>query len=307
LKEDSPPGKEALKERFNAFGINPGEQDIIIALKCLLIAHPKDETRKFVVENMPFKELWNIIAYSKTPLTVLREIAEHLRRPPGNADRIKVFFLLTLLCLINALFEDLRLDLLQQIKGIIEIFYEFDFFAEGRYFRRLNDLTMRFKKKAHEDEIQIIENGRRRLEQDAAAKKDIIDKPPACLKELPPTVQRKLARGGEYLEYFCTSTNNVVADEVYRYINYNNIGRFMFISAINGKLLKKLLNKDELFQNNSAIYAALCHPKCDSDFASRYAGRLNRNLLQKIVDNRNVNSSVRNSIMTRFNIKVKTF
>jgi hypothetical protein len=304
MRKHSVPSREFVKNEFNRFWLDPGEKDIDVVLKCLLIEHSSDVCRRFIIERIEFKKLWDIIAYSKTPPIVLKEIAQHLRRT-NDADRMKVFFSLTLLHLINALFEDLYLSSQHQIKRIIEIFYEFDFFAEGRYFRRLNDLTMRFKKKYGEDEIQIIEDARKLLDQDSAEKKDIKDKPPDCLKELPPAVQRKLARGGEYLKYFCTSTNNAVADEVYRYINYNNIGQFMSITAMNSVLFHKLLQRDELFKSRSAVYSALYHPKCTMDFAVRHAAGLSPDQRIKIASNPNINPDIKKYISSRFNIKIK--
>jgi len=310
LIKDNIPTKQVIIGRFNSFQIEPENTDIDIVWKCLLIDHPNYIIRKYVIEHIEFKELWNIIAYSKTPLSVLKEISEHLLYQSSKddekekaTDRMKIFFLLTLIGIINDLFTPLTANSLRQIELIIEIFYQFSFFSESRYFQRLNDLYMRFKKVAREDEIEIIEIARKRLEQDLKGSKGVLEKPPKCLNELPPAVQKKLARGGEYLIYFCTSTNNEVADEVFRYINYNNIVSFITITAMNVRLFKKILRTKEFFQNSSAIKAALCHPHCTKDFASLHASRLSQSELNKIVNNRNLNSEVRTIINNKLIIK----
>jgi hypothetical protein len=303
LSEDSPLDREVVKNQFNHFQINPDKKDINVLLKCIFIEHPRVEIRKFILASIEFSTLWSIISYSKTPLAVLTEIAEELLRS-HDADRMKVFFSLTHPRLTFITLENLHLTTLSKLKRMIEIFYKFNFFVEDRYFKRLYDLTMKFKKKARKDDLQVIENASKRLERNIVEKGNIPEISPKCLAELPLAVQRKLARSGEYLEFFCSSTNNFVAGEVYRYVHHNNIEHFLHIIGINETLLSKLLHKTSLFIKRSAIYAALCHPKCNVEFASRYAAKLSYAQQKNIGCNPNANSGVKNYINNRFQIKI---
>ncbi len=301
LLKDSNPERSQVENLFDEQGIprqDVMEMDIGIVLKCLLIDHTEPGVRQYVFNHIQFKDLWHIIAYFKTPLETIKEIAGHLFLLKDE-DRMKVFFDLTLPRLDNDLFDPRFPGILAQIKSIIEIFYKFDFFIETGYFRRLNDLSLRIKEKIEDNEIGILEESRKQLEKEFTETGGSPTTQPKILTELPKAVQRKLARDGHYLEFFCTSTNKDVADEVYRYINYNNIGKFVSITAINGTLFNKLLRRDELFKLNTVIYAALCNPRCNMEFASRQVPRLNREDQKKLASNRNVNSDIRNYIKNK--------
>lgn len=301
LLRESNPDRNQVENLFNEQGIpqpDVKEMDIYIALKCLLIDHPGAGVRQYVFNNIQFKELWNIIAYSKTPIETVKEIAGHLALSKDE-DRMKVFFDLTLLRLVNNLYDPMFSNMLPQIKAIIEIFYEFGFFIETGYFRRLNDLSIRFKEKVGGKEIGILTDSMKKLEKEYEETGGNPTTEPKILNELPLAVQRKLARDGHYPKFFCTSSNNAIADEVNRHINYNNIGRFASITAINGPLFNKVLHRDGLFTLNSVIIAALCNPKCNMEFATRYASKLNRADLQKLANNPNVKTDIRNYVKSK--------
>jgi hypothetical protein len=299
LAADWNPGQNSLENLFAKHGIDPGNAvDTDVVKKCILIDHPYPGIREYVLNNIPFEKLWDIIAYAKTPLETIKEIAEHFSRLKKDEGRMKVMFDLTLLRLLNDLFDSKAAGSLPQIKAIIEIFYEFDFFIETGYFRRLNDLSMRFKETAGGAELGILEESMAKLEKEYTTR-SISTKPPQCLKELPRAVQRKLSRDGHYPGFFCTSTDNLIANEVERYVNHNNIAQFVSISAINGVLFKKLLRKDELFQRSSIINAALYNPKCNLDFARRHASKLSRAERERLASNYNVNPEIRNFIRNK--------
>lgn len=305
LLKDLNTEKSLLENLLSECGLhleNVDDKDIDVVKKCLLIDHPHPGIRQYIFYNIQFEELWNIIAYSKTPMETIREIAEHFSQLKDE-DRMKVFFDLTLLRLFNDLFNPKIFDFLPQIRTIIEIFYEFDFFIETGYFRRLNDLSLRFKEKVGGGELGILEKSMKQMEKEYTETGGIPTKQPQCLNELPKAVQRKLARDGHYLEFFSASPHNIIANEVERYVNYNNIGRFVSITAINRVLLNKLLRKDELFKYTSIINAALGNPKCNLDFAARHASKLNRAELKKLAFNPNMNSEIKEYIKNKLKIK----
>ncbi len=301
LLRESNPDRGQVENLFHEQGIprqDVKEKDIDIVLKCLLIDHAGPGVRQYVFNHIQFKELWDIIAYSKTPIETIKEIAGHLFLL-RDEDRMKVFFDLTLLRLVNNLFDPMVSDLLPPIKAIIEIFYQFDFFIETGYFRRLNDLSLRFKEKVGGNEIGILEESMKQLEKEFKKTGGNPATQPKILNELPMAVQRKLARDGHYPEFFCTSTNQPIADEVIRYINYNNIGKFVSITVINGTLFNKLLRRDELFRLSGVIIAALCNPKCNVEFATRHMSKLNRADMQRLAYNPNLNPAIRNYIKNK--------
>jgi hypothetical protein len=107
LLEDLNPERSLVENLFSERGIpleSIEDKDIEVVKKCLLIDHPDPEIRQYVLNNIQFEKLWDIIAYSKTPLETIKEIAEHFSMLKDE-DRMKVLFDLTLLRLVNGLFD----------------------------------------------------------------------------------------------------------------------------------------------------------------------------------------------------------
>jgi hypothetical protein len=307
LTESLHPTRAEIENQFARYNIKAEDSDITIVLKGLLTAHQNSEVRANIIQNIDFKNLWYIIAYSNTPLTVLGELAEFLSQGEKEEDRMKVFFDLTLLNLLNGVFSTKNHTTLSQIKYLIQVFYRFDFFVEQGYFSRLNDLCMRFATKAKKFniDIEIIEDAKKKLDEDCQKRKTPPKTIPKCLHELPLAIQRKLAREGHHIEYFIIHNNPFIASEVNRYINSSNIDRFLVYQNINGMLMKMLLRREELFAKKSTVFAAMAHRKSTHEFAMNHYLQLTPEELNLLANNRDINPSVREFIKSRLQKKKK--
>jgi hypothetical protein len=307
LTEDLDPTRAEIKNQFARYNINPEDSDITIVLKSVLIAHQSRRVRADIIQNIEFKNLWYIIAYSNTPLTVLADIAEFLSRGEKKEDHMKVFFDLMLLSLHNDIFSARGHTPLSQVKYLIQVFYKFDFFVEPGYFNRLNDLSMRFavKAKKFNIDIEIIEDAKKRLDEDSRMTDTPSKTIPKCMHELPLAIQRKLAREGHHIEYFVIHNNAFIASEVNRYIYPGNIDRFLVFQNINVTLMNMLLRREELFGKNSTVYAAMTHSKCTREFAMNHYRQLTPEQLRSLANNRDINPSVREFIKSKLKRKKK--
>jgi hypothetical protein len=307
LTKDLDPNRAEIENQFAQYNIKPEGADINIVLKSLLISHQNPKVRAEIIQNIEFKNLWYIIAYSNTPLTVLGDIAEFLSQGKRDEDRMKVFFDLTLLNLLNHVYGTKDSAKLSRLKFLIQVFYKFDFFVETEYFSRLNDLSMRFaaKAKKYNIDIEIIEDAKKKLDEDSRKRKKPPKTIPKCLHELPLAIQRKLAREGHHIEYFVIHSNNFIASEANRYINTGNIDRFLAYPNINGTLMKMLLHRGELFGKKSTLYAAIAHRKCTHEFAMNHYQQLTGEERQSLANNIDINPTVREFIKSRLQKKKK--
>jgi class 3 adenylate cyclase len=310
LKVDQNPDKKLVEDQFRKNGITPEESDIIIVLKCLLIFHKASNIRKYIIKNFDIHKLWEIIAFSETPLRVLQEIAEELSRIKDN-DIMKIFFDLTLQKLIREVNNTNHHLPLHRIRLMIIIFYQFDFFVESEYFRRLEDLRLCFISRAkHYSEIKIegLEHYGKELKREIEKQGEVKTTIPKCLTKLPHPIQRRLARDGNYIGEFIKSPISLIALETRRHINLNNIDLVLKSRMINGLLFSELLKYKDLFRKSSTIYLALSHPKCNSSFANNYIYSMSKLDLTKIASDSNANSEVRNRIKyilkTKFKVNV---
>jgi hypothetical protein len=307
LSGDLTPTRGEIENQFKEYRINPENSDITIVLKSLLNVHQEREIRKSIIQTIGFKNLWYIIAYLKTPLTVLVEIAEFLEEGEKDEERMKIFFDLTLLNLLNHVYGAKALTTLSSVKFLIQVFYKFDFFVETGYFSRLNDLGMRFATKAKKlkIDIEIIEDAKKKLDEYREKRNRPLKTTPGFMHELPLAIQRKLAREGHHIEYFIIHTNPFIASEVNRYINSSNIDRFLVFQNINGTLMKMLLRRKELFAKKSTVYAAMSHRKCTREFAVNHYHQLSPEELRSLADNPNINPAVRDLIKSILQKKQK--
>lgn len=307
LTEDLYPTRAEIKNQFSRYKINPEDSDITIVLKSLLIAHQNRRVRADIIQNIEFKNLWYIIAYSNTPLTVLADIAEFLSLGEKKEDHMKVFFDLTLLSLYNDIFIAKNDITLSQVKYLIQVFYKFDFFVEPGYFNRLNDLSMRFAAKAKKFniDIEIIEDAKEKLDEYSRKREKPPKSIPKCMHELPLAIQRKLAREGHHIVYFVIHNNHLIASEVNRYIYPGNIDRFLVFQNINVTLMNMLLRREELFKNKATVYAAIAHRKCTREFAMNHYRQLTDEELETLANNRDINPSVREFIKSILKRKKK--
>ena len=79
-----------------------------------------------------------------------------------------------------------------------------------------------------------------------------------------------------------------------------NVERVLRLREVNSAVLGALLKKPELFTRSAPLVAALNHPKCTQNFASRYLPTMARSRqgmqeLKKIANNPSANPVVRSA------------
>ncbi|MEO1084708.1 MAG: hypothetical protein AAFY88_10750, partial [Acidobacteriota bacterium] len=125
-------------------------------------------------------------------------------------------------------------------------------------------------------------------------------KPPAGIKSLPLTIQRRLAGEARYIYWFVTHPDPRIACETLRHIGLMHVERVLRLREINSSVLLAILRKPELFTRQQAILAALNHPKCTQEFANKYTpsmtrSRQGRQALEKISQNPSASPVVRST------------
>jgi hypothetical protein len=125
-------------------------------------------------------------------------------------------------------------------------------------------------------------------------------KPPAGIKSLPLTIQRRLAGEARYIYWFVTHPDPRIACETLRHIGLVHVERVLRLREINGVVLSTILRKPELFTRQQAVLAALNHPKCSQEFANKYIptmirSRQGRTALEKIAQNPSASPVVRST------------
>ena len=118
------------------------------------------------------------------------------------------------------------------------------------------------------------------------------------MKQLPLTIQRRLAGESSYLYWFVTHPDPRIAGETLRHVGLRNVERVLRLREVNQAVFAALLKKPELFTRTQAQLAALHHPKCDQRFAGRYLNTLTRSRaglreLGKIANDPSANPVVR--------------
>lgn len=299
-----------ILESFQKYKIEITQRDLIIASKCLLVYHTNRGFRKSLIKHIGMNELWELISYYKTPLSVVQEICEHLYLLKINStekegesenpdDSMKVFFDLVQKRLIS-LISTADIDTpLFQIRLMVIIFYKFDFFVEQGYFERLEELRLSLISKAKKFPNVLtddLEDATKIIKKERENKGVRPVRVPRGVSKLPLPIQRRLAKDGLYIPHFINHSHHLIALETFRFINLNNIEAVLTSRGINSVLLSSLLEKEELFRKRHVVNLALNHPKCISRFALKYKHVLNNTELTKIANNPNANPEIRNYI-----------
>jgi class 3 adenylate cyclase len=250
------PYKKFIVEEFEKNEMYPNEKDLIIVLKCFLIYPSFEEKIGDILKQIYFHDLWEIIAYFKTPLKVILEISKHIVYLKTNNvkdknesldpnDIMKIFFDLIQKRLIRDL-ENIRNQTpLIQILLMIITFYKFDFFVQTGYFERLEELRLSLISRTR-DIPNIKSEVLDKLMKEIKDERDSKGKPratiPRNLHKIPLPIQRRLAKEGHYILEFINSNNVQIAKETKRYINLNNIAIVLKSFKINQNLMNDLLD-----------------------------------------------------------------
>ncbi len=258
-------------------GWRTSEEDLQIVWRCLVLGHSSDDLRHSVVWKLTPDSMLQAIAHPSIPIASIHAIGERINKA-GPEDTKKIFFDCIRAPLEYAIerFDDGWG--ISSLTRVILLLLDYPFLVESGYFERFDDLLGKFLERANQAglKVEYFENLRLTLDRAHRGSHRRASGPPAGLKQLPLTIQRRLAGESSYLYWFVAHPDPRIAGETLRHVGLANIERVLRLKEVNQAVFAALLRKRELFTRPRAQLAALHHPKCDQRFASRYLGTLTR-------------------------------
>ncbi|MEM8997296.1 MAG: hypothetical protein AAGF23_21110, partial [Acidobacteriota bacterium] len=302
LHSGEKPEEVVLGRLFTEAGLRPTPADLQVVWRCLVLGHGTEGVRAVAAMKLTPLAMWSVVSHPSIPVTAIYAIAERMAKAEGE-DAKKIFFDCVRPRLEQEV-EDFRTkDQLELLTKLIVKMLSFAFLVETGYFERFDDLLARFLNRAQSVGMKIdyFERLRKTLEE---ARRTAGDKgpakPPAGIKSLPLTIQRRLAGEARYIYWFVTHPDPRIACETLRHIGLMHVERVLRLREINSSVLLAILRKPELFTRQQAILAALNHPKCTQEFANKYTpsmtrSRQGRQALEKISQNPSASPVVRST------------
>ena len=302
LDTEDKPEEVVIGHYFERFNLRPSPQDLQIVWRCLVLGHPEESVRGFAAMKLSQSSMWQVISHPSIPIAGILAIGERMSKSEGE-DAKKIFFDCIRSRVEQAVEGFRSRDELNILTKLILQMLGFSFLVETGYFERFDDLLRKFLNRAQSMGMQVdyFEKLRQTLEQ---ARQDHGDKgpakPPAGIKSLPLTIQRRLAGEARYIYWFVTHPDPRIACETLRHIGLMHVERVLRLREINSTVLLTILRKPELFTRQQAILSALNHPKCTQEFANKYISsmvrsRQGRTALEKIAQNPSASPVVRST------------
>ncbi len=295
------PADEQIQAVIEAAGRQPDKEDLQIVWRCLVIGHGQMKVRQAAALKLSRNSAWQAISLPNVPIASLYAIGERIKKE-GSVDAEKIFF-----DCIRARLEHLvetfrRREEAEALTKLIMVLLDFPFLVETGYFERFDDILRKFLERAHEAGVKVeyFESLRRTLEEARQSADKSPSKPPAGIKKLPLTIQRRLAGESRYVYWFVSHPDPRIACETLRHVGLMNVERVLRLREVNQAVLAALLKKPELFTRSGPLTAALHHPKCTQAFASRYLSTMARSrqgqqALVKIANDPSANPVVRSA------------
>ena len=301
LSEETEPTGERIRAGFQRIGSEAREQDLQIVWRCVVLGHSDATIRHFAAFELTPHSMWQAISLPNVPINSLYAIGERINKS-GNEDAQKIFFDCIRARLEHVVETFRRREDVSVLTKLIMVLLDFPFLVETGYFERFDDILRKFLDRSQRAGVKVdyFESLRKTLEEARKVADKSPSKPPAGIKKLPLTIQRRLAGEARYVYWFVSHPDPRIAGETLRHVGLMNIERVLRLREVNAAVLNALLKKPELFTRSAPLVAALNHPKCSQNFASRYISTLGRSRaglkeLQKIANNPSANPVVRSA------------
>ena len=302
LDSETKPEEVVIGHYFERFNLRPAAQDLQVVWRCMVLGHPEESVRSFSALKLSQSSMWQVVSHPSIPIASILAIGERMSKLEGE-DAKKIFFDCIRSRVEQAVEGFRSREELNILTKLILQMLGFSFLVETGYFERFDDLLRKFLNRAQSMGMQVeyFEKLRQTLEQ---ARQEHGDKgpakPPAGIKSLPLTIQRRLAGEARYIYWFVTHPDPRIACETLRHIGLMHVERVLRLREINSTVLLTILRKPELFTRQQAILSALNHPKCTQDFANKYLStmtrsRQGRQALEKIAQNPSASPVVRST------------
>lgn len=300
LASQSRPEEVLLGQLFARLGLRPMPADLQVIWRCLVLGHPLEDVRLFSAMKLTPHSMWQVISLPSIPIQSIYAIGDRMSRTEGD-DARKIFFDCTRSRIDQAADIFRTREEFDAITKLILLLLGFNFLAETGYFERFDDILRKYLANAQAKGMRVdyFENVRRTLEEARTKAGEMgPSKPPAGIKNLPLTLQRRLAGEARYIYWFVTHPDPRIACETLRHIGLMHVERVLRLREVNSTVLQALLRKPELFTRSQALIAALNHPKCTQEFATKYISSLvrsrqGREALDGIAQNSSANPVVR--------------
>ena len=302
LRSPERPEEVVLGRLFSEAGLRPTKGDLQVVWRCLVVGHAHEDIRAVAAMKLTPLAMWSVVSHPSIPVAAIYAIAERMAKAEGE-DAKKIFFDCVRARIEHEVESFRTKEQLELLTKLIVKMLGFAFLVETGYFERFDDLLRRFLNRAQSVGMKVdyFEKLRQTLEE---ARQNAGDKgpakPPAGIKSLPLTIQRRLAGEARYIYWFVTHPDPRIACETLRHIGLMHVERVLRLREINSSVLLAILRKPELFTRQQAILAALNHPKCTQEFANKYTpsmtrSRQGRQALEKISQNPSASPVVRST------------
>ena len=301
LQQAAAPTEESLKADFARLGLEAGAADLQLVWRCLVLGHRDIEVRQAAAMRMAPSSMWQAISLPNVPIASLYAIGERVKKS-GSEDAEKIFFDCIRAQLEQAVESFRTREEVSFLTKLIMVLLDFPFLVETGYFERFDDILRKFLERSQKAGVKVdyFESLRKTLEETRKTADKTPSKPPVGIKKLPLTIQRRLAGEARYVYWFVSHPDQRIAGETLRHVGLMNVERVLRLREVNSAVLMALLKKPELFTRSAPLVAALNHPKCTQNFASRYLATMARSRqglqeLQKIAKNPSANPAVRSA------------
>ena len=259
-----------------AAGMKPSEEDLQIVGRCVVLGHADGPTRAVAAKILSESSMWQSLSLPDVPIGSLYAIGERIHRRE-NEDAKKIFFDCVRTPMLEAIAASRERQDIENLAALTLLMIEYPFLVEGGYFERFDSLVQALQARAQEAGVHLeyFEALTRTLEQ-ARKEEGRPGRLPAGVRQLPLTLQRRLAAEPIYLLWFVTHPDPRIAGETIHHIGLSNVERVLRLREISGVVMQALMKRPELFTRSETLLTALGHPKCDQRFAAHHIPGLAR-------------------------------
>jgi class 3 adenylate cyclase len=277
LQQPEVSSQKLIEDKFRILSEPESDCQLEIAWRCLAIGHPNAATKRFAADQLSLASVLQLIARNRLPMKLLYDLGLRFKR--SESEELQKIFCD---CIRGKVLEEIgranNRAAVADLTKIVVLLLEFGFMVETIYFERFDELISYFLESVKRVGLKIdyFERIRTQLgtmrEERGTPKGEV----PRRIRELPPSIQRRLAGEAPYLLWFIGHPDQRIALETMRHINLNNIESVLRLPELNGMLMREILKKTEFFARASVVSLALSHPKCSTEFAAPHLRTMSR-------------------------------
>ena len=270
--------------------LDPQQTDRVLLLRASLL-HPLSSHRRFAASQLDPSQFWWLLACPELALPPLVEIVDRLALDDISGDQQKAF----LDCVLPSLASARSDPEIRAAGYVLERAARFEFAVEDGYFRKLMQLAETLGRA--QSGLSIETQYPRQAAELLKRRKDLAGaqptRPPSSFAEVPPAVQRKLARGGLYVNLFVRHPDPRIAMETLRFIdNPVKAEAVAKLPTANRLVIAEIAKRDELLRTHGARLALLAHPRVSLEAAQKYASLLKPEDLEQLTRRRSINPEI---------------